>query len=103
MGGDIAAGRCDQLRLLFRPTFAPVPYATPDPSIYLCSAATPPGPGVHGMCGVITAAATALRRVFGRPVPPSAVPPRPGPPSAVPPRPGPPGPEPGRSGPLRGT
>ena len=69
VGGDIAAGRCDQLRLLFRPTFAPVPYATPDRSIYLCSAATPPGPGVHGMCGY-HAAATALRRVFGRPVPP---------------------------------
>ena len=65
VGGDIAAGRCDQLRLLFRPTFAPVPYATPDRSIYLCSAATPPGPGVHGMCGY-HAASTALRRVFGR-------------------------------------
>src|SRR5271166_3887499 len=65
VGGDIAAGRCDQLRLLFRPTFAPVPYATPNRSIYLCSAATPPGPGVHGMCGY-HAAATALRRVFGR-------------------------------------
>ncbi len=65
VGGDIAAGRCDQLRLLFRPTLAPVPYATPDRSIYLCSAATPPGPGVHGMCGY-HAARTALRRVFGR-------------------------------------
>ena len=70
VGGDIAAGRCDRLRLLFRPTFAPVPYATPDRSIYLCSAATPPGPGVHGMCGY-HAAATALRRVFGRPGPPT--------------------------------
>jgi phytoene dehydrogenase-like protein len=65
VGGDIAAGRCDQLRLLFRPTLAPVPYATPDRAIYLCSAATPPGPGVHGMCGY-HAARTALRRVFGR-------------------------------------
>jgi phytoene dehydrogenase-like protein len=64
VGGDIAAGRCDRLRLLLRPTPFPVPYATPDPAIYLCSAATPPGPGVHGMCGY-HAAATALRRVFG--------------------------------------
>ncbi|HEY2240412.1 MAG TPA: NAD(P)/FAD-dependent oxidoreductase [Streptosporangiaceae bacterium] len=68
VGGDIAVGRCDQFRLLFRPTFARVPYATPDPAIFLCSAATPPGPGVHGMCGY-HAAATALRRVFQRPVP----------------------------------
>ena len=68
-GGDIAVGRCDQFRLLFRPTFSRVPYATPDRSLYLCSAATPPGPGVHGMCGY-HAAATALRRVFGRPAPP---------------------------------
>lgn len=67
-GGDIAVGRCDQFRLLFRPVLTPVPYATPDRSIFLCSSATPPGPGVHGMCGY-HAAATALRRVFARPVP----------------------------------
>jgi phytoene dehydrogenase-like protein len=67
-GGDIAVGRCDRFRLLFRPVLTPVPYATPDRSIFLCSSATPPGPGVHGMCGY-HAAATALRRVFGRPVP----------------------------------
>jgi phytoene dehydrogenase-like protein len=67
-GGDIAVGRCDQFRLLFRPVLRPVPYATPDQSIFLCSSATPPGPGVHGMCGY-HAAATALRRVFERKVP----------------------------------
>jgi phytoene dehydrogenase-like protein len=63
VGGDIAAGRCDGLRLLLRPVPVPVPYATPDRGIYLCSAATPPGPGVHGMCGY-HAAVAALRRVF---------------------------------------
>jgi phytoene dehydrogenase-like protein len=63
VGGDIALGRSDGLHLLFRPTFAPNPYATPDRAIYLCSAATPPGAGVHGMCGY-HAARAALRRVF---------------------------------------
>lgn len=67
-GGDIAGGRCDRLRLLLRPAPLPVPYATPDPAVYLCSSATPPGPGVHGMCGY-HAAVTALRRVFRAPSP----------------------------------
>jgi phytoene dehydrogenase-like protein len=68
VGGDIAGGRCDRLRLLLRPAPVRVPYATPDPGIYLCSSATPPGPGVHGMCGY-HAAGTALRRVFRAPLP----------------------------------
>jgi phytoene dehydrogenase-like protein len=65
VGGDIAAGRSDGLHLLFRPTFSPVPYTTPDPAIFLCSSATPPGPGVHGMCGH-HAATVALGHVFGK-------------------------------------
>ena len=64
VGGDIAGGPSDGLHLIFRPTFSPVPYATPDPAVFLCSSATPPGPGVHGMCGY-HAAMLALRRVFG--------------------------------------
>jgi phytoene dehydrogenase-like protein len=68
VGGDIAGGRCDGLRLLLRPVPVPVPYATPNPAIYLCSSATPPGPGVHGMCGY-HAASAALRRVFRTPPP----------------------------------
>lgn len=65
IGGDIGGGRADALHLLFRPTLAPVPYATPDRRVYLCSSSTPPGPGVHGMCGY-HAARVALRRAFGR-------------------------------------
>jgi phytoene dehydrogenase-like protein len=62
--GDIAGGAFQGLQVLFRPVVARVPYATPDPAIFLCSAATPPGPGVHGMGGHL-AAKVALRRVFG--------------------------------------
>lgn len=63
IGGDVLGGRCDGLRLLLRPAPVPVPYATPDPRVYLCSSSTPPGPGVHGMCGYHAALAV-LRRVF---------------------------------------
>ena len=62
--GDIAGGAFQGLQVLFRPVAARVPYATPDPAVFLCSAATPPGPGVHGMGGYF-AATVALRRVFG--------------------------------------
>jgi phytoene dehydrogenase-like protein len=67
VGGDVNGGRQDLGQLLFRPTPWLPPYATPKPSLFLCSAATPPGGGVHGMCGW-HAAGTALRhagRVHG--------------------------------------
>jgi phytoene dehydrogenase-like protein len=51
VGGDIAGGAHSGLQLVFRPTIALRPYATPNPSLFLCSASTPPGAGVHGMCG----------------------------------------------------
>lgn len=51
VGGDINAGVQDLGQILRRPVAGTRPYATPDPAIYLCSAATPPGGGVHGMCG----------------------------------------------------
>jgi len=51
VGGDIAGGAHGARQLIFRPTIALHAYATPNPSLYLCSASTPPGAGVHGMCG----------------------------------------------------
>lgn len=51
VGGDIAGGAHTGLQLVFRPTIAARPYETPNPSLFLCSASTPPGAGVHGMCG----------------------------------------------------
>ncbi len=58
--GDIAGGSSEGLQMLFRPTFSVNPYATPLPGVFLASASTPPGPGVHGMCGYYAARA-ALR------------------------------------------
>ena len=60
-GGDISCGSHAGLQLFMRPTIAIDPYATPARDIYLCSSATPPGGGVHGMCGS-NAARSALRR-----------------------------------------
>ncbi len=51
VGGDIATGSVAGLRLLLRPKLSLFPYATPHPAVFLCSSATPPGPGVHGMSG----------------------------------------------------
>ena len=50
-GGDISCGSHSGLQLFARPRIAIDPYATPARDIYLCSSATPPGGGVHGMCG----------------------------------------------------
>jgi phytoene dehydrogenase-like protein len=52
IGGDIAGGRMDLAQLFTRPAWRIDPYSTPDPSIFLGSASTPPGGGVHGMCGL---------------------------------------------------
>jgi phytoene dehydrogenase-like protein len=58
-GGDISGGAMDFAQLLLRPTWRG--YHTPDPHIFLCSSSTPPGGGVHGMCGY-HAAQAALHR-----------------------------------------
>lgn len=65
VGGDIAGGANIMSQFLVRPFAKLDPYATPNERIYLCSSSTPPGGGVHGMCGY-WAAKSALRRVFGR-------------------------------------
>lgn len=61
VGGDIAGGAHDGLQLFARPALRLVPYATPAEGIFICSSSTPPGAGVHGMCGYFAARA-ALRR-----------------------------------------
>ena len=60
VGGDVVTGSNDARQLVFRPRAALDPYATGIPGVYLCSAATPPGAGAHGMCGY-NAARSALR------------------------------------------
>ena len=52
VGGDIGGGRNGLAQLYTRPAWRIDPYSTPDRGIFLCSASTPPGGGVHGMCGV---------------------------------------------------
>lgn len=63
VGGDIAGGAHSGLQLAFRPTVAARPYVTPNPSLFLCSASTPPGAGVHGMCGWHAAGRVLARRL----------------------------------------
>ncbi|HZQ18957.1 MAG TPA: NAD(P)/FAD-dependent oxidoreductase [Terriglobales bacterium] len=60
VGGDVAGGVTDIRQFLFRPSWRR--YATSAPNIYICSASTPPGGGVHGMCGY-HAAKMALSRL----------------------------------------
>jgi phytoene dehydrogenase-like protein len=61
VGGDVGGGANDLGQLIGRPALRAVPYSTPLPWLYLCSSSTPPGGGVHGMCGHLAARA-ALRR-----------------------------------------
>jgi phytoene dehydrogenase-like protein len=62
VGGDINAGIQDLRQLFTRPVARLDPYTTPVQGLYLCSSSTPPGGGVHGLCGYYAARA-ALRRL----------------------------------------
>jgi phytoene dehydrogenase-like protein len=62
VGGAITGGVADVFQLFTRPVARLDPYTTPNPRVFICSASTPPGGGVHGMCG-FHAAQRALRRL----------------------------------------
>ncbi len=68
VGGDIGGGAATLRQILFRPTMRWNPYRTPLPHLYLASASTPPGGGVHGMAGYY-AARTLLHDHFNGPAP----------------------------------
>jgi phytoene dehydrogenase-like protein len=61
VGGDLNAGAPTLGQLVARPVLSRVPYTTPARGVYLCSASTPPGGGVHGMCGYLAARAALAR------------------------------------------
>jgi phytoene dehydrogenase-like protein len=62
VGGDVSGGSMDLGQIMFRPTWRQ--YATSAPDIYLCSASTPPGGGVHGMCGHHAARLAVARSLY---------------------------------------
>ena len=64
VGGDIGGGANTMRQFLTRPFPSLDPYATPNSRLYMCASSTPPGGGVHGMCGY-WAARSALRNAFG--------------------------------------
>jgi phytoene dehydrogenase-like protein len=62
VGGDVVGGTADLWQLFTRPVARLNPYTTPNPNLFICSASTPPGGGVHGLCGYFAAKAV-LRRL----------------------------------------
>lgn len=66
VGGDITGGVSDLVQFFVRPTLSLRPWATPAAGLYLCSASTPPGAGVHGMCGAAAARTVLADAARGR-------------------------------------
>jgi phytoene dehydrogenase-like protein len=66
IGGDINGGKQDITQLFTRPAGLFDPYHIPETNMYICSSSTPPGGGVHGMCG-FHAAESALKKEFRTP------------------------------------
>ncbi len=69
VGGDISAGAMTLRQVFFRPALRRNPYSTPVDGLYLCSASTPPGGAVHGMCGYYAARAALHRKMEAPPHP----------------------------------
>ncbi|MBV9599967.1 MAG: NAD(P)/FAD-dependent oxidoreductase [Chloroflexi bacterium] len=65
VGGDLNGGEASLAQLFFRPALRPIPYATSNPGLFVCSSSSPPGGGVHGMAGYY-AARLVLRRIRAR-------------------------------------
>jgi phytoene dehydrogenase-like protein len=78
IGGDVNGGVQDLWQLFARPALRLVPYTTPARDLFLCSCSTPPGGGVHGLCGYFAAQA-AMNRVLGSGARPSTAPKTPAP------------------------
>ena len=66
LGGDVSGGAMTLAQIMRRPTLPP--YYTPVEYVFLCSSSTPPGGGVHGMCGYLAAAVAAKH--MGLSIPP---------------------------------
>ena len=67
LGGDVSGGAMTLKQMIRRPTLPP--YVTPLDRVFLCSSSTPPGGGVHGMCGALAAAVAARRMGLAMPDP----------------------------------
>ena len=66
LGGDVGGGESSLWQTVFRPTVRAIPWSTPVPGLFLCSASTSPGAGVHGMCGHLAARAALRSAQRGR-------------------------------------
>jgi phytoene dehydrogenase-like protein len=64
IGGDINGGVADIWQIFTRPAISLNPYATPNPRLFICSSSTPPGGGVHGLCGYFAATAALKRPIW---------------------------------------